>query len=275
MTPQHVQVAQLLTTTAVVTLAAHALGYLFAKLRQPAVIGEIVAGLLVGPTLLGLVALQLSGIVSGDRTHVGCARHAGPVRAAVADVRHWRRDATSPRRARAADGRHDRHCRVDPAVRLWSAVRPASRLPPLLWSIELTDHFHADIRHCCRRDLHSGDLADHAGPRPAPHAVRAAAGTFRSTGEESSISDSSWQAWGTLRQFSLAFFIPIYFFTVGLKLDLIHNFEVRFFLCFFVLSCGLKASSIWFGAKLAGQPSGRAWDLAVGLNARGGLPERA
>jgi len=64
-------------------------------------------------------------------------------------------------------------------------------------------------------------------------------------------------------------------FTVGHKLDLIRNFEALFFLCFFVLSCGLKASSIWFGAKLAGQPSGRAWDLAVGLNARGGLPERA
>jgi Kef-type K+ transport system membrane component KefB len=63
---------------------------------------------------------------------------------------------------------------------------------------------------------------------------------------------------------------PIYFFTVGLKLDLIHNFAALFFLCFFVLSCGLKASSIWLGAKLAGQPSGRAWDLAVALNARGG-----
>ena len=59
MTLSTVQVAQLLTTTAVVILAAHALGYLFAKLRQPAVIGEIVAGLLLGPTLLGLVAPQL------------------------------------------------------------------------------------------------------------------------------------------------------------------------------------------------------------------------
>ena len=59
MTLSTIQVAQLLTTTAVVILAAHALGYLFAKLRQPAVIGEIVAGLLLGPTLLGLVAPQI------------------------------------------------------------------------------------------------------------------------------------------------------------------------------------------------------------------------
>jgi len=113
-------------------------------------------------------------------------------------------------------------------------------------------------------------LAGLALRRGEPPRTAAAVGTIRSTGAESSISASSWQAWDTLRQFSLAFFIPIYFFTVGLKLDLIHNFEVRFFLCFFVLSCGLKASSIWFGAKLAGQPSGRAWDLAVALNARGG-----
>jgi len=59
MTLSTIQVAQLLTTTAVVILVAHALGYLFVKLRQPAVIGEIVAGLLLGPTLLGLVAPRI------------------------------------------------------------------------------------------------------------------------------------------------------------------------------------------------------------------------
>jgi Kef-type K+ transport system membrane component KefB len=93
---------------------------------------------------------------------------------------------------------------------------------------------------------------------------------MRSIGVGSSSPHTSGQAWDAIRQFSLAFFIPIYFFTVGLKLDLIHNFHILFFLCFLVLSCALKAGSIWFGAKLAGQPSGRAWDLAVALNARGG-----
>src|SRR5690349_20096847 len=37
-------------------LSAHALGALFARFRQPRVIGEFAAGLLLGPTLLGLVA---------------------------------------------------------------------------------------------------------------------------------------------------------------------------------------------------------------------------
>ncbi len=93
---------------------------------------------------------------------------------------------------------------------------------------------------------------------------------MRTTDAESLSSHSNGQAWDAIRQFALAFFIPIYFFTVGLKLDLIHNFHILFFLVFLVLSCAVKAGSIWFGAKLAGQPSGRAWDLAVALNARGG-----
>ena len=33
--------------------AAHLFGYLFSRLRQPKVIGEILAGIVVGPTLLG------------------------------------------------------------------------------------------------------------------------------------------------------------------------------------------------------------------------------
>ncbi len=33
--------------------AAHVLGYLFTRLRQPRVIGEILAGVLLGPSLLG------------------------------------------------------------------------------------------------------------------------------------------------------------------------------------------------------------------------------
>ena len=32
---------------------AHLLGYLFVKLRQPRVVGEIVAGIVLGPALMG------------------------------------------------------------------------------------------------------------------------------------------------------------------------------------------------------------------------------
>jgi Kef-type K+ transport system membrane component KefB len=70
--------------------------------------------------------------------------------------------------------------------------------------------------------------------------------------------------------FSFAFFIPIYFAIVGLKLDLIHSFPLPFFLLFLAFACTVKALSIYAGARLAGEPSGRAWNLAVAMNARGG-----
>jgi Kef-type K+ transport system membrane component KefB len=76
--------------------------------------------------------------------------------------------------------------------------------------------------------------------------------------------------WETIRQFSLAFFVPIYFFVVGLNLDLIRNFDPVFFLWFFVLCCVVKAASVLAGALLAGQSLARSIDLSVALNARGG-----
>ena len=56
MTIDTTAVAHLLAALAVLLVAAHALGSLFARFRQPRVIGEIGAGLLLGPTLLGHVA---------------------------------------------------------------------------------------------------------------------------------------------------------------------------------------------------------------------------
>ena len=50
-----------LLALAVVIVTARFLGTLFAKLKQPAVIGEVLAGILLGPSLLGRVAPQVSG----------------------------------------------------------------------------------------------------------------------------------------------------------------------------------------------------------------------
>jgi Kef-type K+ transport system membrane component KefB len=46
-------IARLLVAVTVLLIAAHGIGALFAWLRQPRVIGEIVGGLLLGPTVLG------------------------------------------------------------------------------------------------------------------------------------------------------------------------------------------------------------------------------
>ncbi len=48
---------------------AHLLGYVFAKLRQPKVIGEILAGIVLGPALLGRVQLGSLSLLELSRHH--------------------------------------------------------------------------------------------------------------------------------------------------------------------------------------------------------------
>lgn len=50
----------LLLQIIVITLAAHGLGVLFTKMGQPAVVGEVFAGLLLGPSLLGWLTPQVT-----------------------------------------------------------------------------------------------------------------------------------------------------------------------------------------------------------------------
>jgi Kef-type K+ transport system membrane component KefB len=73
-----------------------------------------------------------------------------------------------------------------------------------------------------------------------------------------------------IKNFSFAFFIPLYFVSVGLKLDLHRNFDLYFFVAFFVVACLAKVISIYAGALLAGENRWGSLNLAVAMNARGG-----
>jgi Kef-type K+ transport system membrane component KefB len=53
---KNAEVAHVLLALVVLLAAAHLGGYLFARMRQPQVIGEILAGLVLGPTVLGEIA---------------------------------------------------------------------------------------------------------------------------------------------------------------------------------------------------------------------------
>lgn len=77
-------------------------------------------------------------------------------------------------------------------------------------------------------------------------------------------------AWESIKQFSLAFFIPIFFAVVGIKLDLVKQFDVAFFAWFLVLACVIKFLSVWIAARLAGEDVRPANQLAIAMNARGG-----
>jgi Kef-type K+ transport system membrane component KefB len=74
----------------------------------------------------------------------------------------------------------------------------------------------------------------------------------------------------TIRGFSFAFFIPLYFAIVGLRLDLLHEFEPLFFILFLSVACIVKFASVWVAARWAGESSDGARNLGVALNARGG-----
>ena len=57
----------------------------------------------------------------------------------------------------------------------------------------------------------------------------------------------------SINAFSFAFFIPIYFAMVGLKLDLVHAFSPVFFLIFLAIACAAKFGAVWIGARVAGE----------------------
>jgi Kef-type K+ transport system membrane component KefB len=84
------------------------------------------------------------------------------------------------------------------------------------------------------------------------------------------LTGSAASAQATIQSFSFGFFIPVYFAIVGLKLDLIHQFDPVFFVLFLAYACVVKAFSVYAAARLARESRGSALNLAVALNARGG-----
>jgi hypothetical protein len=53
-------------------------------------------------------------------------------------------------------------------------------------------------------------------------------------------------------------------------LDLIHGFDVVFFVGFVLAACLIKATSVYLGARAAGEDSFSSLNLAIAMNARGG-----
>lgn len=73
-----------------------------------------------------------------------------------------------------------------------------------------------------------------------------------------------------IREISLAFFIPVYFAIVGLKLDLIRHFDVMFFLGFFLFTSAFETIGTFISLKLSRYDRLSSFNIAVAMNARGG-----
>ena len=73
-----------------------------------------------------------------------------------------------------------------------------------------------------------------------------------------------------IKEISLAFFIPIYFAVVGLKLDLIHHLDIMFFLGFLLFTTVFETAGTLIAAKLIKKDWLSSFNLAVAMNTRGG-----
>jgi Kef-type K+ transport system membrane component KefB len=78
------------------------------------------------------------------------------------------------------------------------------------------------------------------------------------------------EALDAIGKVSFAFFIPVYFAIVGLKLDLIRGFSLWMALAFILGSCVIKILSVSLAGKFAGFRGLDLVNLAITTNARGG-----
>lgn len=73
-----------------------------------------------------------------------------------------------------------------------------------------------------------------------------------------------------IKEISLAFFVPIYFAVVGIKLDLIHNLNLSFLIGFLLFVVLFKISATIFSARLAKYDWLTSFNFGVAMNTRGG-----
>jgi Kef-type K+ transport system membrane component KefB len=73
-----------------------------------------------------------------------------------------------------------------------------------------------------------------------------------------------------IKEISLAFFVPIYFAVVGLKLDLVLHLDLKFFLGFLLFSTIFEAVGTLIATKIIKIDNLSSFNFAVAMNTRGG-----
>lgn len=73
-----------------------------------------------------------------------------------------------------------------------------------------------------------------------------------------------------IKEIALAFFIPLYFAIVGLKLDLIYHFDLPFFLGFLLFTTTFATLGTLLALRLAKEDWLTSFNISVAMNARGG-----
>ncbi len=73
-----------------------------------------------------------------------------------------------------------------------------------------------------------------------------------------------------IKEIALAFFTPLYFAIVGLKLDLVHQFDLKFFLFFLLFTALFETLGTLAASRLLKKDWLTSFNFAVAMNTRGG-----
>lgn len=73
-----------------------------------------------------------------------------------------------------------------------------------------------------------------------------------------------------LKKFSFSTFVPLFFVGIGLKIDLVHNFDYFFFMVFILFSSVIKTLGVTASGLVVKMKMKDALNLGFALNARGG-----
>lgn len=75
----------------------------------------------------------------------------------------------------------------------------------------------------------------------------------------------------TVEQFIASVFAPIFFASIGLRVNFVANFDALLVATIIAIACAGEAIGSAVGAKLAGFPTRQAWAIGFALNARGAM----
>lgn len=75
----------------------------------------------------------------------------------------------------------------------------------------------------------------------------------------------------TFENFSKELFVPLFFVSIGLRIDFIKNFDLIIFLIIIILSFITKIIGTFIGARLSGMKNNESLALSFAMNARGGM----
>jgi Kef-type K+ transport system membrane component KefB len=74
-----------------------------------------------------------------------------------------------------------------------------------------------------------------------------------------------------IHQFAVSFFAPLYFVSVGLKVNFVDNFDLPLVILVLLVACIGKVLGAGFGAWLGRRPPREAWAIGFAMNARGAM----